>query len=457
MRNKTSILTLSLVCLSTFASIEANAQREKRRARVSATVVNKVANIKSNKTQDASDYANSAGVNTTNSTPAVSAESCGAGTYFDGTSACNACATGTWSAKGSTTCVSCGENIATCNPTNGEPITCVEGYKLDAGKCVANGGNSGDDPKTTETIKNLRQKFSLQLTEVSAACSGIASKLNEIESLNNTSTISSGIAGLAGGAALTTGMLNDHNENLTEGEGKKGKSSATSALGITQTASLAGATVASGVATGTSAGAAINANKIAESIELCDTRVNDLNIVKNALVAEIEDLDKDPSIDKTVIQANKVIDACSGKFNKKVVKEVFGTALASAITSAVGTGAAGTGTVFAVMDTVHDAKNGGEASGDEEYNKKRNVHNVIKNVAAGVVAGTGTASTIMGAINWKKLEDMKKDAQGCEDVLKGNLVDVEFETTTRLKDIPYADGSDKTTEETTEETPTENQ
>ena len=420
MKNRISILTLSVLCaIAVFGENDANAQRGRKRSRVLA-----VRGL--TKVQNASDYANSDGAN--QNVPvarAATADDCGAGTYFDAaSSSCLVCASGTWSTAKSSGCTSCGDNVIACDATNGNPIACATGYKLDGSTCVKDETTPTPAPAPeNETIKNLRQKFALQLTEVSAECSGIAGELERIEALNGTATISGGIAGLAGAGAIVE-------NHVKKGEGDS-REIATNK--VARVATIGGATAASGVATGTSIAATVNADKLAKRVAECDARINDLKIIKNTLVAEIQDLDKDPNVDKTVIQADKVLTACSEKFDKATMTKVFGKALASSITSGVGTITGGIATGLTIA-----------GKGD------KGVVGVVStnDLLAGATAGAGAATAVLGGINWAQLEKMKKNAQECENALRGNLVDVKFTTETKLEDIPYANETTTTTDTT---------
>ena len=208
MRNKISMLTLSLVCVATFADIDANAQRKvKRTGRFAST----------HKIQKASDYANSAGANTSNATAngkVVTAADCGAGTYFNGTSGCNACPTGKWSTVGSTTCNDCGTGVKICDSTNGNALVCETGYKLDGVTCVAD--TTTTPPTTTDPkggFKELREKYALQLAEVNASCGFIEDKLEKIKGLDTANTVAGAGTTLAAGGALTTSIIKNNKDN----------------------------------------------------------------------------------------------------------------------------------------------------------------------------------------------------------------------------------------------------
>ncbi|MCR5506491.1 MAG: hypothetical protein K6F04_01430 [bacterium] len=207
MKHKVSILTLSLLCFaSIFANGDANAQRGRKRSRHMSVA-------KYKKTLEASNASASTGATGNINADTISdASGCGAGTYFNGSNGCNLCPIGTWSTAGSTECVSCGDNIATCDATTGNPITCNAGYKIDGTKCVVD-ENAGTDPEEVARFKELKQKYALQLAEVSAECSGIASELERIKNLNAASTISSGAGTLAAGAAVGTSIVKASKDN----------------------------------------------------------------------------------------------------------------------------------------------------------------------------------------------------------------------------------------------------
>ncbi len=239
---------------------------------------------------------------------------------------------------------------------------------------------------------------------------------------------------IAGGLAGAGAIVENHwKKGDKPAEGEDNREVATNKA--VRVATIGGATAASGVATGTSIAATINADKLAKRVAECDKRIADLNIIKNTLVAEIQDLDKDPNVDKTVIQADKVLSACSGKFDKATMTKVFGKALASSIASGVGTITGGIATGLTIA-----------GKGD------KGVVGVVStnDLLAGATAGAGTATAVMGGINWAQLEKMKKSAQECENALRGNLVDVKFTTETKLEDIPYANETTTTTDEKTE-------
>ncbi|MBR1545159.1 MAG: hypothetical protein IJ638_04415, partial [Alphaproteobacteria bacterium] len=215
MRNKISILTLSLLGIaSVFVENDATARRSNVRAFKQSQMAKKV--IK------ASDATNSSGaVITPNANNTVTtASDCPAGTYFDGSSSCVGCPIGTWSGAGATSCTTCGDNVATCNATNGNPISCQSGYKVEGTICVVD-SNSGADPDEIARFKELKQKYALQVAEVSASCSGIAAELERISGLNKVATVSSGVGTLAAGGAVATSMMKAHEDNKTVDQKKE--------------------------------------------------------------------------------------------------------------------------------------------------------------------------------------------------------------------------------------------
>ncbi|ELP86152.1 protein serine/threonine kinase, putative [Entamoeba invadens IP1] len=69
-------------------------------------------------------------------TPSTGCTICQA-SYFSigGTSSCSKCPSNTYSLEKSSECLSCSDKCATCNQMNGNCITCVNGYGLEAGVC----------------------------------------------------------------------------------------------------------------------------------------------------------------------------------------------------------------------------------------------------------------------------------------------------------------------------------
>ncbi len=419
MKNRISILTLSVLCaIAVFGENDANAQRGRKRSRVLA-----VRGL--TKVQNASDYANSDGAN--QNVPvarAATADDCGAGTYFDAaSSSCLVCASGTWSTAKSSGCTSCGDNVIACDATNGNPIACATGYKLDGSTCVKDETTPTPAPviEDVAAIKDLKQKFALQLTDVSAKCSGIYDGIDELVTLNATSTIAAGAAGLASGAAIA--------EDVIQEKGEAKDTTKTLTQGIT---SGAGA-LAAGTATAASGVSIAKANALKSKMENCNKEVQQLKLIKGALEAEIADADKDPASDKTVARANSIIEKCEGKFNENKMKEVWGTSIASTVATGVGTLGAGFASV--VSFTGKGSEKGWRAG---------------KNIASGVAAGLDSGAAIASGVNWNKLDGMRGDIKECENVLKDPLVEVTttekpVKITTSTVTVSYGDGDRGTT------------
>ena len=418
MKNRISILTLSVLCaIAVFGENDANAQqRGRKRSRVLA-----VRGL--TKVQNASDYANSDGANQNVPVRVATADDCGAGTYFDAaSSSCLVCASGTWSTAKSSGCTSCGDNVIACDATNGNPIACATGYKLDGSTCVAD--TTTTPPPVIEdvaAIKDLKQKFALQLTDVSAKCSGIYDGIDELVTLNATSTIAVGTAGLASGAAIAEDIIQEKVE--AKDTTKK----------LTQGITSGAGALAAGTATAASGVSIVKANALKSKMEDCNEEVQQLKLIKGALEAEIADADKDPASDKTVARANSIIEKCEGKFNENKMKEVWGTSIASTVATGVGTLGAGFASV--VSFTGKGSEKGWRAG---------------KNIASGVAAGLDSGAAIASGVNWNKLDGMRGDIKECENVLKDPLVEVTttekpVKTTTSTVTVSYGDGDRGTT------------
>ncbi len=456
MKSRISILTLTLVCGVTLLNSNAEANRGGRRARYTATA-------KMNKPQQASDYKNSKGADTSNAR-SITQTDCGNGTYFDGAT-CVVCASGTWSTAGSASCVSCGDGVAACNQANGDAIACLSGYKLDGVKCV-----SDTSKAEAEKFKELVQKYSLQLTEVSASCSGIAGALERISGLNTASTVSSGIGTLAAGGAVATSILKNNDKLEDNAKEKKTKTQKILNSDVMKTATtglMAGATLTSGVSATTSFIATATASDVLDKIGECNSRVKDLKIIKSALDSVTPATEEIQKAQKISEQAAKVIAAC--EISKGSIETVKNLTLASGIVSSVGTATGAAGTVTSILankqkpttkDTATDAEKSTEAEKGTESNEdnhaKRTKMDTATTVLAGVTAGTSATSTILGINAGSKVSDVIDDAKECEDVLRTNLVDVNFVTKTDLDNIKYSDGSESALPTTTDTTTTNN-
>ena len=564
MKNKISVLTLSVVCLSAFINVDADAQRGKRKV---SRLSNKAARIST--VMQASDYPNSAGANTSTARE-ITAADCGAGTYFNGASACNACPPKTWSTVGSSTCNQCGEGVSSCDATNGNALTCETGYTLSGITCVVDSGSTPTNPPASGNgFKELREKFALQLAEVNASCGFIEDKLKRAKGLDVVSTVSSGVGTAAAGGAVVTSIMKTNRDdkaaenrddteafnkwhtkvveeqakltddatketvlsvaketttlakeigqkakfakdksgdttksekeiaeldkkiksvddklavegltdeqitalnnekkgyedkkvelnqkienannssveysanlkaevaetlkNLAEVDQKKYSENMrsqtdTKTLGLATTALMAGATIGSGVAAGTSFGAAATSDQLAGDVEECNNRIRDLGVISENM-SKFEDeaeAQNSEGVQKIQSLTSQIKSSCA--FTTKEIETIKNLNIASGIVSSIGTGTGAAGTVTSIL-----------SNSDKKTDKERKGLNVATTVLAGVTAGTGATSLTLGAVSLAKLDPIIKKASACKDVLKTNLVDIEYKTD--LSDVPYA-------------------
>ncbi len=203
MRNRISLLTLVILGVATISSVDVEAKGKRKTSRFKgsqAQVINKATNP----------TASNGLTPPTNASRSATAADCLAGTYFNGT-ACDVCAAGTYSAAGATDCTPCGPNVALCDGKTGIIISCATGYKLESGACVVDSNASTDPDK--EKFAKLKEKYALQLAEVSASCSGISNELDTIFGLNTVTIASSGVGTAASGAAFATNLIKVNRQN----------------------------------------------------------------------------------------------------------------------------------------------------------------------------------------------------------------------------------------------------
>ncbi|MBR4315805.1 MAG: hypothetical protein IKP65_02380 [Alphaproteobacteria bacterium] len=265
-----------------------------------------------------------------------------------------------------------------------------------------------------DTNNNLQKS----IDAVQTNCSGIKKDFDTIFGLGIATTVSSGIGTLASGGALAVGIakvreysfdentiennpekfLSDFN-NLVNDMKQSMDNSKTKTLGNIRTGLMAGATVTSAVSTGTSIGATVTADKLVEKIQNCNNSIQQLKIAKS--IFDAEELPQN----ETSSKANEILEFCSGYSNENI-KKLKNMMTASAITSGIGTGVAGVGTVTSIM-----------ANKEKDKTKAKKL-DIASNIMAGVTTGTSGASTILSAQSISLAKKDSEMAQKCEEILQ---------------------------------------
>ena len=265
-----------------------------------------------------------------------------------------------------------------------------------------------------DTNNNLQKS----IDAVQTNCSGIKKDFDTIFGLGIATTVSSGIGTLASGGALAVGIAKvreySFDENTIENNPEKFLSdfnslvndmkqsmddSKTKTLGNIRTGLMAGATVTSAVSTGTSIGATVTADKLVKKIQNCNNSIQQLKIAKS--IFDAEELPQN----ETSSKANEILEFCSGYSNENI-KKLKNMMTASAITSGIGTGVAGVGSVTSIM-----------ANKEKDKTKAKKL-DIASNIMAGVTTGTSGVSTVLSA---QSISLAKKDSemtQKCEEILQ---------------------------------------
>ena len=300
------------------------------------------------------------------------------------------------------------------------------------------------EKKESEELVRAKATLSQKIDEVRSECSGIKSNLDTIFGLSVATTVSSGLGTLAAGGALGVGIaksvtdkkieknnellaafkkastsgkeediaefesqIDKINKLITGGEQEKlEKTSKT--LGNIRTGLMAGATATSLVSTGTSIGATVTASKLAEKMSSCNTKLSELKIAKNTLIAVLEDAEQ-PS---TIATADNILNACTG-YDEANIKTLKTTMTASAVVSGIGSAVAGAGTVTSIMANTDKTRN----DDSEKGQKKEKALNLTTNILAGVATGTSGASTVLSATAISRAKKDSEMAGNCESVL----------------------------------------
>ena len=303
------------------------------------------------------------------------------------------------------------------------------------------------DTKANEEIAKAKSDLATKIDEVKVECSGIKSNLDTIFGLSVATTVSSGLGTLAAGGALGVGIaksvtdkkieknklfLETKSSRLDTSSPENLKASATAllseldsdaekleaeisklektskTLGNIRTGLMAGATATSLVSTGTSIGATVTASKLAEKMSSCNTKLSELKIAKNTLIAVLEDAEQ-PS---TIATADNILNACTG-YDEANIKTLKTTMTASAVVSGIGSAVAGAGTVTSIMANTDKIRN----DDSEKGQKKEKALNLTTNILAGVATGTSGASTVLSATAISRAKKDSEMAGNCESVL----------------------------------------
>ena len=303
------------------------------------------------------------------------------------------------------------------------------------------------DTKANEEIAKAKSDLATKIDEVKVECSGIKSNLDTIFGLSVATTVSSGLGTLAAGGALGVGIaksvtdkkieknklfLETKSSRLDTSSPENLKASATAllseldsdaekleaeisklektskTLGNIRTGLMAGATATSLVSTGTSIGATVTASKLAEKMSSCNTKLSELKIAKNTLIAVLEDAEQ-PS---TIATADNILNACTG-YDEANIKTLKTTMTASAVVSGIGSAVAGAGTVTSIMANTDKTRN----DDSEKGQKKEKALNLTTNILAGVATGTSGASTVLSATAISRAKKDSEMAGNCESVL----------------------------------------
>ena len=285
-------------------------------------------------------------------------------------------------------------------------------------------------------ISNLNTKISA----VQESCSGIKKDFDTIFGLSVGTAVSSGLGTLAAGSALAVGivkakedekiekleLIKSRTESLSNDPEELKKQIAeilpqlnadyvniqkkineatdkSKQLGHARTGLMAGATATSAVSTGTSVGAVITADKLAQKIEKCNADLQALKIAKGKLEAEGGKSE----------QAENIIKNCTG-YDKGNITALKNLATANAVLSGVGTATALTGTITSAIANTDKVRN----DNSEKGKKKEKNLNLVSNVFAGITTGTSVASTGLSVAQITKAKKDSEMAEKCEGVLQ---------------------------------------